>query len=123
MFLVFTILKNIIMSIILFYCLYRFYVELKRIGLKFTAKKCILTVHILAFGVPIISGVIYLILIANYNQTAVFTSTRATQQYWYVLAPTILFILTMGVVQAMMLYLVTIYSIKAHVHGDPNATR
>ena len=97
-YLIFTILKNILLSSILFYCLYKFYQGLRQIGLKFQPKRCILSVHIFAFGLPIVAGLIYIVCIVKFNQIAIFTSTRATKTYWRVLAVTTLYCVTMAIV-------------------------
>ena len=66
-YLISTILKNLAMSLILFWALYKFYKQLKQIGLKFTVGRCNLCIHIGAFGLPVISGCIYIICITKFN--------------------------------------------------------
>ena len=70
------------MSTILFVSLYKFYVGLKTIGLPFKVGKCNLCTHIGAFGLPLVASLIYSICIIEFNQVAVFTSTRATKVNW-----------------------------------------
>ena len=101
------------MSLILFRALYQFYKQLKDIGLQFNIEKCNLVAHVGAFGLPVISGCIYIVCILKFNQVAMFTSTRATAHYWNVLGPTILYVIVMGLVQMLQLVLITKYSIKA----------
>lgn len=66
-FMILTIIKNIIVSLILFVSLYKFYAQLKTIGLQFKVGKCNLFLHLFAFGMPVISGIIYLTLIFYFN--------------------------------------------------------
>ena len=69
-----TIGKNILMSLILFISLWKFYKGLVKIGLKFRIERCILAVHIIAFTLPIMSGLVYIACILAFNQIAIFTS-------------------------------------------------
>ena len=107
------IVKNTCMSTILFVSLYKFYAGLKKIGLDFKLEKCNLALHIGAFGIPIIAGLVYIICIIEFNQVALFTSTRATKVSWQVLGPSIVYEVSMGTVQILQLVLITNYSIKA----------
>lgn len=109
------------MSALLFYSLWQFYKGLKQIGVEFKVERCILAAHILAFGLPIVSGMIYIFCILRFNQVAMFTSSRATAQYWDCLGPTILYKVTMSVVQILQLVLITNYSIKASARNDQTA--
>jgi hypothetical protein len=74
-FLVCSILKNILMSTILFFSLYRFYTGLRKINLRFEIDKCTLTIHIVAFGMPTIAGFLYVFFIFKFNQVSLFTSS------------------------------------------------
>ena len=98
-FLVITIFKNVIMSSIMFLSLYRFYRGLRTINIDFNIDKCVLTMHIIAFGLPILSGIAWLILFAFLNQVAIFASSKATSKEWSVLAPSIAYCTIMGCVQ------------------------
>lgn len=114
------ILKNIFISCILFVSLYQFYSGLKKIGLQFKVGKCNLALHIFAFGMPVISGLIFLICIITFNQSSIFYSTRATKRYWYVLAPTLLYVIVGGINQMVMLYLIRNYSVRASNRNSQN---
>ena len=61
------IVKNISMSGILFVSLYKFYRALLTLSAQFKIDKCNLFVHIMAFGFPIVSGIIYVICIFRFN--------------------------------------------------------
>ena len=56
-----TTLKNFAISTILFISLFRFYRGLRKINMSFNIDKCNLSLNILAFGLPIISGISYCI--------------------------------------------------------------
>ena len=73
-----SIFKNFLMSTILFYSLYSFYTSLRKINLKFEIDKCILTIHIMAFGMPDIAGCIYVVFILKFGEVSLFTTTQAT---------------------------------------------
>ena len=77
-YLLITIAKNVSMSFILYISLFKFYNGLVSINLKFSVKKCILAIHIVAFGLPIVSGMIYIAFIFRFSQVAFFTSQKAT---------------------------------------------
>lgn len=66
-YMILTIIKNMIISLILFVSLYKFYAQLKTIGLQFKVGKCNLFLHIFAFGMPVVSGIIYLTCIFYFN--------------------------------------------------------
>ena len=112
-FLLSAIAKNASMSFILFTSLYKFYTQLKKINLSFEVNKCNLAVHVIAFGLPIIAGIFYLFCIIWFNQAAMFTSSRATQEQWDVLACSYVYEVVMGTVQTLQLILITNYSVKA----------
>ena len=60
LYLLISITKNIAMSLILFLSLWKFYKGLLKIGLKFRIERCILAAHIIAFSLPIMSGLVYI---------------------------------------------------------------
>lgn len=66
-YLLLTIAKNVFISSLLFYSLYRFYSGLRQINLQFEIEKTILAIHIAAFGTPIISGFGFVICIIVLN--------------------------------------------------------
>lgn len=66
-YLLITIMKNIAMSLILFLSLWNFYKGLLKIGLKFRIERCILAIHIIAFSLPIMSGLVYIACIFAFN--------------------------------------------------------
>ena len=66
-YLLITICKSIAMSFILFLSLWKFYQGLLKIGLKFRIEKCILAIHIIAFSLPIMSGLVYIACIFRFN--------------------------------------------------------
>ena len=112
------------MSTILFFSLYRFYTSLRKINLNFEVDKCILTVHIVAFVLPVLAEFVYVILILRFNQVSLFTSSEAESYYWNVLGPSIFYVVTMGSIQLLQLILITNYSVKASTRNtqDPNIT-
>ena len=67
MFLLTSITKNTSMSVILFYSLYQFYAGLKKIHCNFEIDKRNLAVHVVAFGIPVLAGIFYLISIIYTN--------------------------------------------------------
>ena len=69
-----------------------------RIGLQFTIEKRNIATHLVAFGLPLLSAVVYTVCIIQFNQAAMFASTRATQEYWQVLGPTVLYAFTQSTV-------------------------
>ena len=69
---------------------------------------------------PVLSGLIFLICIIIFNQSSIFYSTRATKRYWYVLAPTLLYVIVGGINQMVMLYLIRNYSVRASNRNSQN---